>query len=122
MTPHLHPRSRMTSGLFTGTLAVCFMVVSLPHLLPCPVQRPQYAENGEVMERIKRKRRNSQEANQQINGDVPQKDYTRPCPLPKPWTFFTRLFGDDSQVTANKPRATLTTFNSYGTRTTENPP
>ncbi|PHH52879.1 hypothetical protein CFIMG_008340RA00001 [Ceratocystis fimbriata CBS 114723] len=36
MPPHLHPRSRTTSSLFAATIAASFLVVGLPHVLPCP--------------------------------------------------------------------------------------
>ncbi|KAI0817203.1 hypothetical protein GGR55DRAFT_7033 [Xylaria sp. FL0064] len=44
MPPHLHPRSRMTSSLFATTVAASFLVVGLPHLLPCPAPRVTYAD------------------------------------------------------------------------------
>ncbi|KAI1431454.1 hypothetical protein GGR50DRAFT_67662 [Xylaria sp. CBS 124048] len=44
MPPHLHPRSRMTSSLFATTLAASFLVVGLPHILPCPAPRVAYAD------------------------------------------------------------------------------
>ncbi|KAI0596442.1 hypothetical protein F4775DRAFT_564640 [Biscogniauxia sp. FL1348] len=46
MTPHLHPRSRMTSSLFATTLAASFLVVGLPHILPCPAPRVSYADSA----------------------------------------------------------------------------
>ncbi|KAK4155800.1 hypothetical protein C8A00DRAFT_41635 [Chaetomidium leptoderma] len=49
--PHLHPRSRMTSSLFATTVVASFLVVALPHLLPCPApqRRTYYADDGGVM-------------------------------------------------------------------------
>ncbi|KAI8946886.1 hypothetical protein F4801DRAFT_562624 [Xylaria longipes] len=44
MPPHLHPRSRMTSSLFATTVVVSFLVVGLPHILPCPAPRVAYAD------------------------------------------------------------------------------
>ncbi|KAL2349707.1 hypothetical protein BJ546DRAFT_1017219 [Cryomyces antarcticus] len=44
MPPHLHPRSRLTTSLFTTTLLVSFLVVGMPHVLPCPVDTRQYAD------------------------------------------------------------------------------
>lgn len=43
----LHPRSGTTSTLFTTTLAISFLVVGVPHLLPCPVDRRQFADNAD---------------------------------------------------------------------------
>lgn len=44
MPPALHPRSRQTFSLFTTTLAVSFLVVGLPHILPCPVPHTAFAD------------------------------------------------------------------------------
>ncbi|KAK4236987.1 hypothetical protein C8A03DRAFT_16423 [Achaetomium macrosporum] len=60
-TPHLHPRSRMTSSLFATTVLASFLVVALPHVLPCPAPRRAYAD-GEMpapgdAEAVKRRRR-----------------------------------------------------------------
>ncbi|KAK4126218.1 hypothetical protein N657DRAFT_569327 [Parathielavia appendiculata] len=46
--PHLHPRSRMTSSLFATTVLASFLVVALPHILPCPAprRRAYYADDG----------------------------------------------------------------------------
>ncbi|AEO55318.1 hypothetical protein MYCTH_2107968 [Thermothelomyces thermophilus ATCC 42464] len=46
--PHLHPRSRMTSSLFATTVLASFLVVALPHVLPCPApaRRVYYADDG----------------------------------------------------------------------------
>ncbi|KAF2458939.1 hypothetical protein BDY21DRAFT_339332 [Lineolata rhizophorae] len=40
----LHPRSRLTTSLFTTTLAVSFLVVAIPHALPCPVPPRAFAD------------------------------------------------------------------------------
>ena len=45
MPPHLHPRSTATSTLFAGTLLASFVVVSIPHIFPCPVPRRGYADS-----------------------------------------------------------------------------
>ncbi|KAL2259112.1 hypothetical protein VTK26DRAFT_7332 [Humicola hyalothermophila] len=44
--PHLHPRSRMTSSLFATTVVASFLVVALPHMLPCPAPRRVFADDG----------------------------------------------------------------------------
>ncbi|CAJ2501930.1 Uu.00g047830.m01.CDS01 [Anthostomella pinea] len=46
MPPHLHPRSRMTSSLFATTVAVSFLVVAVPHILPCPAPRIAHADSA----------------------------------------------------------------------------
>ncbi|UZP45772.1 hypothetical protein NXS19_013584 [Fusarium pseudograminearum] len=48
MPPLLHPKSRMTSSLFATTVAACFIVVTIPHMLPCPVPRARFAD-GDIM-------------------------------------------------------------------------
>lgn len=57
MPPHLHPRSRSTSTLFTTCLTVSFLVVGLPHILPCPVNTRQYSDSGDPSSTPKRRRR-----------------------------------------------------------------
>ncbi|MCJ1314237.1 hypothetical protein MMC25_007917 [Agyrium rufum] len=44
MPSPLHPRSRQTSSLFATTLLVSFLVVTMPHLLPCPAPRVEFAD------------------------------------------------------------------------------
>ncbi|KAF8421191.1 hypothetical protein EV426DRAFT_218511 [Tirmania nivea] len=48
MPPHLHPRSLSTTSLFSTTLALAFMVVAVPHVLPCPVRRPPGAYRADA--------------------------------------------------------------------------
>ncbi|KAH8124029.1 hypothetical protein FP744_10004766 [Trichoderma asperellum] len=97
MTPHLHPRSRMTSSLFATTLIASFFVVALPHVLPCPVPRTKYAD-GEIIvdENGRRKRWRSRDAivakdglvqfNQTTDDDFDHAEERakRECPVPKP--------------------------------------
>ncbi|MCJ1378533.1 hypothetical protein MMC17_001632 [Xylographa soralifera] len=56
MPPHLHPRSRLTTSLFGTTLLVSFLVVGMPHILPCPAPRTEFAD-VEVGEDGRRRRR-----------------------------------------------------------------
>jgi cytochrome c oxidase assembly factor 2 len=51
MPPHLHPRSRTTSSLFLTTVFASFVVVALPHLLPCPAPKSVAFADG-VMEYV----------------------------------------------------------------------
>ncbi|KAF2486882.1 hypothetical protein BDY17DRAFT_88644 [Neohortaea acidophila] len=91
----LHPRSRGTSTLFTTTLAVSFLVVALPHLLPCPVDRRQFADSGENgTGRVKKRRV------KQMDGvperTVDENEGGRPrheCPIPKPTGLVGQLMG-----------------------------
>ena len=82
MPPHLHPRSRTTSSLFATTVLASFVVVALPHLLPCPAQKPiAWADGGvEQVEyvdehgqrRVRRRRRRS-------IGDPVKHPLSQPC-------------------------------------------
>jgi cytochrome c oxidase assembly factor 2 len=47
MPPRFHPRSRLTSSLFATTLLASFLVVGLPHVIPCPAPRIAFAD-GEM--------------------------------------------------------------------------
>jgi len=86
MPPHLHPRSLSTTSLFSTTLALAFIVVAVPHVLPCPVRRPPggyradasstqeeegdkfYKDNGEQAKEERRRRRRGER---------------RKCPIPR---------------------------------------
>ncbi|KAG6986749.1 hypothetical protein G7Y79_00073g098480 [Physcia stellaris] len=59
MPPHpsLHPRSRLTTSLFTSTLLLSFLVVGMPHILPCPRPRVEYSDEDP---RCRRKKSGSQ--------------------------------------------------------------
>ncbi|KAI0175938.1 hypothetical protein GGR52DRAFT_538743 [Hypoxylon sp. FL1284] len=57
MPPHMHPRSRMTSSIFATTVAVCFFVVAIPHVLPCPAPRVAYADSETAPDGTRRRRR-----------------------------------------------------------------
>lgn len=105
---YLHPRSRTTGTLFTTTLAVSFLVVALPHLLPCPVDRRQFADSyetpdGRIMRR-RRKRTGDADADEVVrdgedttivtaatdgNGGRPKRE----CPMPKPGGLMGQMMG-----------------------------
>ena len=105
MPPHLHPRSRMTSSLFATTVVASFVVVALPHILPCPVPATKYADGEVVVDgngrRLRWRRRDADDAEQQ--GGIVRFDQAggggggggdddaagpggrrRECPVPKP--------------------------------------
>jgi len=107
---HLHPRSRTTSTLFTTTLAISFLVVSLPHLLPCPVDCRQFADTIEMpdgtIKRRRRRRRVEEEgavssvADGETGGEVSemlgsaaQSRPKRECPVPKPVGLMGQIMG-----------------------------
>ncbi|EMD01218.1 hypothetical protein BAUCODRAFT_144769 [Baudoinia panamericana UAMH 10762] len=96
---YLHPRSRTTGTLFTTTLAISFLVVALPHLLPCPVDRRQYADTIEMPDgTVKRRRRrvSKDDDGNEAADEVPLMSQERPkreCPVPKPGGLMGQLMG-----------------------------
>src|SRR4051794_26143813 len=115
MPPHLHPRSRLTSSLFATTLLASFLVVGLPHALPCPAPRMAYAD-GEMNPDATPKRRKrrkcvstSESAPAGCNEakpveEVPMDEDTededisvkrgrRECPVPKPGGIVGQILG-----------------------------
>ncbi|GAO16749.1 uncharacterized protein UV8b_06820 [Ustilaginoidea virens] len=99
MPPHLHPRSRTTSSLFATTVVASFLVVALPHLLPCPAPRTRYADGEVVVDENGRRRRwRRREGLPESRDGIVQFDQTtdecvvdsasertrRECPVPKP--------------------------------------
>ena len=71
MPPYLHPRSGMTTSLFTTTLAVSFLVVGVPHILPCPVNSKQFAdsESDAFDADVKRARRRERKRLRQLENE-----------------------------------------------------
>lgn len=106
---YLHPRSRTTSTLFTTTLAVSFLVVGLPHLLPCPVDQRQFADSIETPDgRVRRRRRQKPGDDAAISADVQQSEDNssgpaisdrakRECPVPKPSGIVGNIMGFKEQ-------------------------
>lgn len=103
----------MTSTLFTTTLAVSFLVVGLPHLLPCPVDRRQFADSVDENGNVRRRRRRS-DANAKIDaaGDAQTLNQEasedgigrreRECPVPKPGGRIGQMMGFE-QIERNPP-------------------
>lgn len=102
MPPHLHPRSRATGTLFTSCLAVSFLVVGIPHLLPCPVNPRQFADSMEDPERQQRRRRkrkqkvedaaSSFDEDEGVTG-INEEGRRRECPVPKPGGLVGQIMG-----------------------------
>ncbi|KAI9862015.1 MAG: hypothetical protein M1824_001760 [Vezdaea acicularis] len=109
MPPHMHPRSRLTTSLFTTTLLASFLVVGMPHILPCPAG-PQYADSGNgqlTAEGTKRRRRrkpglpsdDEEKQNMKLESfavdenDVGGEGRTRECPVPKPTGLVGTILG-----------------------------
>lgn len=99
---HLHPRSKSTSTLFTATLFISFLVVGAPHLLPCPVDRRQFADSFEAPDGKRYRRRRKEVANSnggaqgvEISDDGMMEDGRpkRECPVPKPGGIVGQIMG-----------------------------
>ena len=112
MPPHLHPRSRTTSSLFATTVALSFLVVGLPHVLPCPAPRVVYAD-GEMVDASgkRRRRRKPQNAetqdgiarfeNMDSSDEARAMNAKRECPVPKPGGVVGELLGFKRVNTSN---------------------
>ncbi|KAF1993315.1 hypothetical protein P154DRAFT_77887 [Amniculicola lignicola CBS 123094] len=105
MPPHLHPRSRMTTSLFTTTLAISFLVVAAPHILPCPVDNRAFADsaNPDAMTGQRRRRRKVSPSEEPTCNDVLNEERMRredmlrgkkrECPVPKPGGLIGQVLG-----------------------------
>jgi len=114
--PHLHPRSRFTSSLFGTTLLVSFLVVAMPHILPCPAPRVAYADAEGQVDRRRRDRSKSADGeiepagsangrsekgmgmtDQELARMVTEREEIRKkgreCPVPKPGGWVGEWFG-----------------------------
>lgn len=109
----------MTSSLFATTMLASFLVVGLPHVLPCPAPRVTYAD-GEIVEDEngrRRRRRRVQQQSQEVQGgvvqfnNITQADLVdhegnrskRECPVPKPGGKVGELLGFKQ---SSKPQTT----------------
>ncbi|KAJ0425515.1 hypothetical protein BJY00DRAFT_274418 [Aspergillus carlsbadensis] len=126
MPPHLHPRSRSTTGLFAGTLLASLMVVGIPHVFPCPAPRRTFADSemimtadGQQIQRVRRKRRKDAEMTAQEESMPARTPFVseeevstflqleeeaallskpgRECPVPKPTGILGDLLGFSKQ-------------------------
>ncbi|KAI1191720.1 hypothetical protein F5B17DRAFT_250237 [Nemania serpens] len=132
MPPHLHPRSRMTSSLFAITVAASFLVVGLPHILPCPAPRVAYADadaDSPDSNRRRVRRRSPQQAAEVKDGiaqfggaSSPGRDTSggaqtsvmtstaprekRECPVPKPGVISELMgFKKEERCSTGRPRS-----------------
>ncbi|KGO77671.1 hypothetical protein PITC_074970 [Penicillium italicum] len=122
MPPHLHPRSRSTTGLFAGTLLASLLVVGMPHVFPCPAPRRTFADSdmtmtadGQQVPRFRRRRRKDSEVGPegsqpgqptpvvvdeevstflQLEAEAEKLSHiNRECPVPKPKGVIGELLG-----------------------------
>lgn len=68
--PHLHPRSSYTTSLFTTTLALSFLIVGLPHVLPCPAPRVMFADESRSDPPSNRQKHQMSTATDDVEGSV----------------------------------------------------
>ncbi|KAL3472947.1 hypothetical protein BJX99DRAFT_234423 [Aspergillus californicus] len=133
MPPHLHPRSRSTTGLFAGTLLASLMVVGIPHVFPCPAPRRTFADSemivgpdGQPMQRVRRRRRKDADTMAPQENPLPQtaratddevstflqleeeaKRLSKPgreCPVPKPTGVIGTMLGFSNRAVPDTPR------------------
>lgn len=104
MPPHLHPRSRMTTSLFTTTLMVSFLVVAAPHVLPCPVDPRTLADAADPTGENRRRRRRRLAEDETCNDVMSEERMRRKqleeklspkreCPVPKPGGLIGQVLG-----------------------------
>jgi len=104
MPPHLHPRSRMTTSLFTTTLMVSFLVVAAPHVLPCPVDPRTLADSADPTGENRRRRRRRLPDGETCNDVMSEERLRRKrleeklapkreCPVPKPGGLIGQVLG-----------------------------
>ncbi|KAK3339329.1 hypothetical protein B0H65DRAFT_297016 [Neurospora tetraspora] len=104
--PHLHPRSRMTSSLFAATVVASFLVVGVPHILPCPAPRVAFADgdmsaDGQPKRRRRRRVENTEGKDEILqfetepgSGDADRaRALKRECPVPKPGGVLGSMLG-----------------------------
>lgn len=129
MPPPLHPKSIQTTSLFGTTLLLSFLVVGLPHVIPCPVDRRQFAD-GQMPEydsdgnRIRRRRiRRPEESNAKYGTatavdemrEATTKKKPRECPVPKPGGLVGHVLGfETGQTTGAQSKPSVRIRSSGG--------
>lgn len=100
MPSHMHPRSRWTLSLFTTTLMMSFLIVGMPHILPCPVPPRAFAEGTENGQRRRRQKADGQEESEEestarLNQQLRRRE--RECPVPKPGGLVGQIMGFEAK-------------------------
>lgn len=137
MPPHLHPRSLTTTSLLGTTLLVSFLVVGMPHIIPCPAPRLAFAEGEQISiseegrrRRRRRRRKTDQGQEESISEEenvtlLDQKEESikkaRECPVPKPMGIIGSLLGSGKgkEEAAIPPKVRVETRKAERRRTDE---
>ena len=101
MPPHLHPRSRLTTSLFSTTLIVSFLVVGMPHILPCPAPRTDFADSHPAKNgrrrRVRRRVETPDSSEEEPSESEIMMQKAHECPVPKPKGFIGRVLGFENK-------------------------
>lgn len=137
MPPHLHPRSLTTTSLFGTTLLVSFLVVGMPHIIPCPAPRIAFAEGEEISisedGRGRRWRRRRKEDEGQEDSTLEEESVrlldqkkesikkARECPVPKPMGIIGSMLrsGKGEEEVAMPPKVRVETRKAERRKTDE---
>jgi len=137
MPPHLHPRSLTTTSLLGTTLLVSFLVVGMPHIIPCPAPRLAFAEGEQISiseEGGGRRRRRRRKADQGQEESISEEESVtvldqrkesikkaRECPVPKPMGIIGSLLGSGKgeEEAAIPPKVRVETRKAERRRTDE---
>jgi cytochrome c oxidase assembly factor 2 len=96
------------------------MVVGLPHILPCPVDRRQFADSTETPDGKVRRRRRKQEtydgeASTETTGLDSNGRPKRECPVPKPGGLVGQMMGFEKKEKDRPLEVVVKSFRSRGT-------
>lgn len=139
MPPHLHPRSLTTTSLLGTTLLVSFLVVGMPHIIPCPAPRLAFAEGEQISisseeggGRRRRRRRKADQGGQEESISEEESvtllgqrkesiKKARECPVPKPMGIIGSLLGSGKgqEEAAIPPKVRVETRKAERRRTDE---
>lgn len=108
----------MTSSLFATTVLASFLVVALPHLLPCPAPRRVYADGEMPDPNARRRRRRKPEGDaitedrivefrpghgDEIKAAKRKSSSKRECPVPRPGGMLGEWLGFHKQPAIDSP-------------------
>lgn len=130
MPSPLHPKSIQTTSLFGTTLLLSFLVVGLPHIMPCPVDRQQYAQGRmEGLDADGRRRRRRRVGTEETEGveeaekrddnddETVEQRRGRECPVPKPVGLIGQVLGFKQEKRPERPGVRIRSNEGDGRRT-----